>query len=544
MKKIFLVSLIAVFFCSSTGALNAMEEILAPSPGVTVSMDLKDASLKDVLKILSIQSGMNFIASEAVADRTLTLYLDKVSLKETMDKIFLANNLSYELDKNANIYIVKDWGKPHIETVTKVFYLKYATVSSSSLKEEMKNNIPGTSVTPGVSSSSTSSTSSSTGGGGAKWGAEDEAGITKAVKKILTPMGSLVEDYRTNSLVVTDVPDRMPVLEQVIMALDIPVQQVMLEVEMLDVSKNVVDQLGVSWPQTLVQFTVPGSRETSFPFGSLGTGGRGRTIDPDTGVFGGPGAGWDFGPWAANHFGPSILTVIGSTLTLDYLRTQTDTRTLARPRILTLNNETAEIRITTNEAIGVQQNTSSAGGGSAVGTTTVEAERAETGVILRVTPQVNIETGEITMFLLPSVTDANQTSTVTTTLGSALPTLVTYTFKNPETRSSKSTVKIKDGETVIIGGLIRNERTETISKLPILGDIPIIGNLFKHKSLTPNKERELLVFITPHIIKDGNVKLAQASTGVFAQREQSTVSGIDRQAAITGSLDKYEKKQR
>ena len=87
MKKIFLVSLIAVFFCSSTGALNAMEGILAPSPGATVSMDLKDASLKDVLKILSIQSGMNFIASEAVADRTLTLYLDKVSLKDSMEEV-------------------------------------------------------------------------------------------------------------------------------------------------------------------------------------------------------------------------------------------------------------------------------------------------------------------------------------------------------------------------------------------------------------------------------------------------------------------------
>ncbi|MCM8781142.1 MAG: STN domain-containing protein, partial [Candidatus Omnitrophica bacterium] len=101
---------------------------LAPSGEIPISMDLQDASLKETLKILSIQSGLNFIASEAVQDRKITIYLDKVPLKPAMDKLFKANNLTYELDKQANIIIVKDWGKPEIETVTRVFKLKYATV--------------------------------------------------------------------------------------------------------------------------------------------------------------------------------------------------------------------------------------------------------------------------------------------------------------------------------------------------------------------------------------------------------------------------------
>ena len=100
-----------------------------------ISMDLQDASVKDVLKILSIQSNLNFVASEGVKDRKLTLFMDKVPLKEAMDKIFTANNLSYDLDSNATVFIVKDLGRPQVETITEVFKLRHATISSSSIKE-------------------------------------------------------------------------------------------------------------------------------------------------------------------------------------------------------------------------------------------------------------------------------------------------------------------------------------------------------------------------------------------------------------------------
>ncbi len=107
------------------------------------------------------------------------------------------------------------------------------------------------------------------------------------------------------------------------------------------------------------------------------------------------------------------------------------------------------------------------------------------------------------MFIMPVVKDTS-TSSFTISDSSS-----TY-FKDPEERSTKSVVRIKDGETVIVGGLIRNEKAETTTKLPFFGDIPIIGNFFKHKDKSKDKERELLVFITPHIIKDGaNTQLAQ-----------------------------------
>ncbi|MCM8789800.1 MAG: secretin and TonB N-terminal domain-containing protein [Candidatus Omnitrophica bacterium] len=500
-----------------------------------ISMDFQDANLKDILKIFSIQSGLNFIASESVQERRVTLYLDKVPLAEAMDKLFRANNLTYELDRNSNIFIVKDWGKPQIETVTKVFFLKYATVSSSSLKEEMGKQINVESSLGGESSSGSGSSGGSRGSGtSGKWATEEDAGLTKAVKKLLSEYGSVIEDYRTNSLIITDIPSKMSVIAQVIEMLDVPTPQVLLEVEMLDVSKNVVDSLGVNWPTTIAKLTVPGSRETRFPFGDKGTSGRGRLIDPDKDVFGG---GWDFGAWNASHFGPTILTVIGTTLTLDFLRSQTDTKFLARPKIITLNNETAEIKIATNESIGVKETTTSSGGGT--GSTTQEAERTQTGVILRVTPQINSETGEITMFIYPKVAEAVAGNTITSGSNN-------FRFRDPEERSTKSIIRVKDGETVVIGGLIRNEAVDTKEKLPILGDIPIIGALFRHRGsdADKNKERELLVFITPHIIKERFTQNAPV-TGVknlTSRREQSVVSEAGRQRSINAALNSFEGK--
>ena len=119
MKKIFITTvavflLMLVFFVARP---NAEQQPPLVGAEASISMDFKDASLKDVLKVFSMQAGMNFIASESVQDRTITLYLDKVPLSMAMDKIFSANNLSYELDREANIFVVKEWGKMETETV-------------------------------------------------------------------------------------------------------------------------------------------------------------------------------------------------------------------------------------------------------------------------------------------------------------------------------------------------------------------------------------------------------------------------------------------
>ncbi|MDD5116474.1 MAG: secretin N-terminal domain-containing protein [Candidatus Omnitrophica bacterium] len=504
MKKIlltlvFISSILCVFFVPPLGA---QVQDLSPGAEPFISLDFQDVSIKDVLKMLSMQSGMNFIASEAVADRRLTLYLDKVPLSQAMDKIFSANNLSYEMDPKANIFIVKDWGKMEIETITKVFYLKHATVSSSSLKTEASGN---------------TGTEESEGGGGSstgKWKSEEESGITYSVKKLLSGNGSLVEDYRTNSLIVTDTPARMKVISQVIASLDIEIPQIMLEVEMLDVSKNAIDKLGAKFGQSpFTAYLFGASAATGFPFGSWS-----KVLDAAKGSLNiNPGSVDDDGTVNGNPYQVQV----------DFLKTQADTRVLARPRIMTLNNETAEIKITTDEVIG--ETTDTEGQGTASSTTT-SAERVETGVLLRVTPQINSDNGDITMFIYPSVRDAATSS-------------FNSDYKDPEERSTKTTVKIKDGETVVIGGLIRHDKSETMTKLPILGDIPLVGVLFRHKDKDRDRERELLVFITPRIIKDNQLKLEQMQRFSLPIREQSPIGHVNRDYLINSSLNNFDKKR-
>lgn len=493
---------------------------LAPSddePGI--SMDFKDASLKDILKVFSIQSGLNFIASEAVQDRKITLYLDNVPLAKSMGKLFKANNLSYELDKGSNIFIVKDWGKLAVDTVTKVFYLKHATVFSSSLMTEITDNLKSSSTDSGTQSSSSATSGSSTtktsSGSSSDSGSTKgvDSGITSVVKKLLSPTGSVIEDFRTNSLIVTDTPDRMAVVDNVIKSLDVPISQVMLEVEMLDVSKNSIDRMGIKWTDVM----------TSSMFEAALTGAK-------------VGSGFPIPNFISSNFAKTKTFTSGSLdfsqltwkVFFDYIKQQSDTKVLARPRILTLDNETAQINITTNEAIGSITTTQGQGTAS---TTTTSAERVKTGVSLRVTPQINPETSEITMFIMPSVKDAS-TSTFNTS------------FKDPEERSTKSVVRVKDGETVIIGGLIRKDRSETITKMPILGDIPLIGALFRHKYKDKDKDRELLVFITPRIIKTTTVQLAQMQKVAPLEREQNTDSGASRELIISSSLSSFEKKKK
>jgi general secretion pathway protein D len=154
---------------------------------------------------------------------------------------------------------------------------------------------------------------------------------------------------------------------------------------------------------------------------------------------------------------------------------------------MTLNNETAEIEIKTDEAIGVLATTTSTEG---VGESVSQAERVETGVFLKVTPQANLQTGEITMAVEPKVIQARLGQPFG---GSA--------FKDPEERGTKSLLRVRDGDTIILGGLLRTDRTKTETKVPIISSIPILGAAFRHKDET-NSERELIVFITPHIIRD------------------------------------------
>jgi type II secretory pathway component GspD/PulD (secretin) len=109
---------------------------------------------------------------------------------------------------------------------------------------------------------------------------------------------------------------------------------------------------------------------------------------------------------------------------------------------------------------------------------------------LTVTPQADLETREILMAVYPKVIQSRTGAT----FGSA-------TFKDAEERGTKSFLRVKDGQTIILGGLLRNDDANTITKVPFLGDIPFLGAAFKHKNKAGTR-RELIIFLTPHILDD------------------------------------------
>lgn len=448
---------------------NRYGDILISSIQKPISLDLEKAKLLDVVKMLSQQTGLNFVSTEAVQERSLTLYVENVFLKEAIDVIFRANNLAYDYYPEANIFVIKEMGKPTIELMTKVFHLKYARVGISKMQTEIS----------------------------VKLGAGTCDAIKNALVKVMSSNGSTTEDSVTNTLIITDVPVQFPQIEKVISDLDIPPPQVMIEVEMLDVSKRLVDQIGIRYNRgedSNWATLSPTSRTTFFPWDK-------RFIEADS-----------------TPATPSTLSLVNLQMSLQLFTKDSSTKFLARPKILTIANDTAEVNITTDEVIGLERTTTTQEG---VSTYTDTAVREETGTKLRVTPQVNMESNEITLFVEVFNKEAKASGVE----------INDQEVSNVEERGTKSLIRLKDGETILIGGLIRKNEGRDISKVPFLGDIPLIGNIFRYKD-ADKEERELLIFLTPHIIG----KISSIAEGGSLSREQGELSF--KRGVISSALDK------
>jgi len=418
-------------------AIDTSSPFLTSEYSKKISMDFQEAPLDKILKIFSQQTSINFITAESIANKKVTVYLDNVPVEEALEQLLRANNLTYEIQAGSNIYMVKPLQQPGLELLTRVYPLKYATVSNAQIRDTIDIE--------GVTQTTT-------------------GGISDTLKSLLTEKGKLVEDPRTNSLIISDIATNFPKIENALAKLDVPILQILIEAEMLEVTQDVADLIGNKIGDT--PLVASGAKKAMFfPF-------------------------TDQGP----TYTAGSVDFSGMKATIQFLRTQTGTKTLARPRILTINNQAAEIKVTTDEAVGNIENIS--GSSSQTETKTSEAERVETGVSLLVTPQANLLTGEITMAIKPKVATVKNTTTITTTDG-------TTTYYNPEERQTQNILKIRDGDTIIIGGLLRQDITKVVTKVPLLGDIPFIGAAFRH---TNNKvtDKELLIFITPHIINSEN----------------------------------------
>lgn len=429
---------------SLANTLETLKEFVVQPGKELVSLEMKEVPLSTFLMAISEFSGINFLASHEIEKMTITLRVKDVPITSLLQQLMGLYALKIERVGD-NLFVIKK--KEEEEIVTKVFFLKYAVVPGAKIIEKTKSDVTLTETEEDVGSDEDK------GEGGLSG-----KGLFEALETVLSEKGVAICDPRTNSILVKDISSNMPNVEKVIATLDSPVPQIMISVDMLDVSKTVVDKLGIDWSNPLITLS-NWSRTTKFPF-----------------------LGRDLAFWGdAERTGTlSTINVGGEGWALNFLRQFGDVKYLARPRVFTLNGEPAKISISTDEAIAV--NTVFDENRVPV---SEEVERYKTGVLLEVTPLVNMATKEITVVVVPKLIETKPSKVKGM-----------YEYRDPEERGIKTVVRVPDGATIVLGGLIKHVVNDTKTRLPLLGKwLKYVFGSEDNESL----DRELLIFVTPKI---------------------------------------------
>ncbi len=350
---------------------------------------------------------------------------------------------------------------------TRVFYLKYAKAKNlvdvlSGSSKTIQQDKQGSSSTTNTMSNTASSNS---GSGSNSFNGKDL---------------SIVADEQTNALVITAQPDIMQELERIIAKLDIRRAQVLVEAIIVEVQDGDAFNLGVQWANKNgggTQFTATGLSTTTVANAALEYKNDGTFSSTTTSAlssFNGLAAGFYSGDWAG------LVTALSS---------NTKSNILATPSIVTLDNKEAAFNV--GQEVPVVTGSQSSTTGSVYST----VERKTVGTKLKVTPQIN-EGDSVLMDIEQEVSSvATSTSTSSSSTSSAS---LGDTFN---TRTVKNAVLVKSGETVVLGGLLSNNTSESTYKVPLLGDIPVLGYLFRYNSTSKTKQN-LMVFIHPTILRD------------------------------------------
>jgi general secretion pathway protein D len=340
---------------------------------------------------------------------------------------------------------------------------------------------------------------------------------------------TVTPDKSTNSLVIVASPADYQNISQILKKLDRPRKQVYVEAMIVEASMDKLRDLGVQWRATATQGGSP------IAIGGFGTidntafqnilqglqgasvGGIGNflsipitTVDPSTGA-------------------PTqqTLQIPGFAALFNLNEFRDSVNILSTPQILTSDNKEAEILVGENVPFITQSQTTSAigvtSGGSAVSGIVNSIVRQDVGIILRITPHIT-EGDHVKLDIYQEISAVkNQSDALTASVG---PTITK--------RSTKTTVVVKDDQTVVIGGLMGENDEESVTKMPVLGDIPILGWLFKTRHMTKSKTN-LIVFLSPHVAQ-GPEKLEQ-----ITMRKQKEFAKANQQFAGDELIVKFKK---
>jgi type IV pilus assembly protein PilQ len=418
--------------------------------GEKLSLNFQNIEVRALLQVIADFTNFNVVTSDSVTG-TVTLRLKDVPWDQALDIILQAKGLGLKKSGNVILIAPKDElaakEKADLESRSQVAQLEPVRTQSFQLNyskaEEIAKGLTG-----------------SGGGGG-------------AANSILSPRGSVISETRTNQLFVTDIPSKLEEVQSLISKIDIPVRQVLIEARVVEADDKFGRSLGVRLGGQLA--IGGGTRQVATGGGLNAVTAPGYAGISDTNFVNLPAVGQggnDPASFALSLFGSSANRFLN--LEISALEADGRGKVVASPRIITADQIKASIKQGTR--LPFQKATSS-------GATAVEF--LEAVLKLEVTPQI---TPEGNVILEVEITK-DSVGTVTSLGGSI------------NTKSIQTQVLVENGGTVVIGGIYEQTDRTDESKVPVLGDIPVLGNLFKTNTRTLNKT-ELLIFLTPKVLSD------------------------------------------
>ncbi|MFH2145147.1 MAG: type IV pilus secretin PilQ [Candidatus Omnitrophota bacterium] len=333
--------------------------------------------------------------------------------------------------------------------------------------------------------------------------------VSESVGEMKSERGGIKCDERSNLIIVTDIPTNIYKIGKVIEKLDRQTPQVTIEAKIIETTIGDDENLGLKW--NVSASASMSKRPTTFPWPKDEVGKKYKNYMP----YGNTAD--DFPTIAAaalplattDDFSFGILDASTFSLLLQAIQTRSKTQILSNPRITTMDNQPAKIHVGTDWPI-------------ASYTYNEETDRfvitgweyKSYGILMEVTPTIN-NNGYVTLKIHPEISDKKEEIDFQ---GASVPVLTTQT--------AEATVMIKDGETLAIGGLIKHKKVTTKTKIPFLGDIPILGLLFTHKSEEIAKT-DLLIFITPHIIGGESLVKRQKLTNALETTKEKKLTALN-----------------
>lgn len=397
-----------------------------------VTLQFRDANLKMVFEALSRSSGINILLDKDVKnDLKTTIFVKEVSVEDTIDLVLMQNQLEKKILNDNTVFIYPNTPakvKDYQDLVIRSFHLTNA----------------------------------------------DAKQMLAMIKTVLKTK-DLFLDEKTNSLVMRDTPDAVRLAEKLVAGQDIAEPEAVLEVEVLEVKRSRLTQLGIKFPD---QVTLTASQMPATTTRDTTAGGAVVTTTTPAAAF---------TLQTLKNINSGNITVSPLSVAIDLKKEDGDANLLASPRIRVKNKEKAKIHV--GDRVPVITNTvTPVASGSPVVTGSVQY--VDVGLKLDVEPNIHLD-GDVA--IKTNLEVSSIVKEITTTSGT-----LAYQIG---TRSASTVLRLKDGETQVLAGLINDEDRKSASKLPGFGDLPVLGRLFSSHRDTSEKT-EIILSITPRIIRN------------------------------------------